>query len=121
MLSLQTVGILNDLCYIVSADDANNHSPQFSQTSYYYTISVYTGASVSIGQVVASDLDSGTFGQFTYTLDTVSSNFIVSSSHSKNMVKLYSLIQHLYRCKNQGGNSTFLGEIIKEIKNNKYK
>jgi len=61
------------------ADDANNYSPAFAQSSYSFTISAYTGTGVSVGTIAATDADSGTFGDVVFNFTTTSQYFSVST------------------------------------------
>ncbi|XP_052275882.1 protocadherin Fat 4-like isoform X1 [Dreissena polymorpha] len=54
----------------ITIDDANNYSPAFSQSFYGFTVSGYAGSGTSVGIVNATDADIGTFGTFSYTLNT---------------------------------------------------
>lgn len=48
--------------------DANDHSPEFSQSVYKLSVSEDAESGTRFGDVYAKDYDSGTFGELTYTL-----------------------------------------------------
>ena len=48
--------------------DANDHAPEFSQAVYRLSIPEDAEPGTQFGNVVAKDLDSGAFGELTYTL-----------------------------------------------------
>lgn len=48
--------------------DANDHSPEFSQSVYKLVVSEDAEPSTRFGDVYAKDYDSGSFGELTYTL-----------------------------------------------------
>ncbi|XP_052770179.1 cadherin EGF LAG seven-pass G-type receptor 2-like [Mya arenaria] len=56
----------------ITIDDADNYTPAFTYTNNVFTLSAYTASGVVVGTVTATDEDTGTFGQFTYSMDTSS-------------------------------------------------
>lgn len=48
--------------------DANDHSPEFSQSVYKLVVSEDAEPGTRFGDVYAKDYDSGSFGELTYTL-----------------------------------------------------
>lgn len=48
--------------------DANDHAPEFSETVYKLSVREDSKPGAKFGDVVATDLDSGSYGQLTYTL-----------------------------------------------------
>ncbi len=61
-----------DLVFVnVQVIDINDNNPEFSTPSYYFSVSENRNASTFVGQVEATDLDSGLFGTVTYQLDGV--------------------------------------------------
>jgi len=53
------------------AADANDNTPTFAPSQYSFFVSYYAGAATVVGSVTAYDLDSGSWGDLTYTLDQV--------------------------------------------------
>ncbi|XP_016921882.1 cadherin-23 isoform X3 [Apis cerana] len=52
----------------VQLKDANDHSPEFSQSVYKLSLPEDAGIGTRFGDVFARDYDSGSFGELTYTL-----------------------------------------------------
>ena len=71
---------------VVSIINVNDNRPNFTQTSYVFSVSEVSGPTTSVGIVQASDDDSGTFGiisSYSFSSGTpadVTSNFTISSS-----------------------------------------
>jgi len=53
------------------AVDANDNTPTFAPSQYSFFVSYYAGAATVVGSVTANDLDTGSWGDLTYTLDQV--------------------------------------------------
>jgi len=53
------------------AADANDNMPTFAPSQYSFFVSYYAGAATVVGSVTANDLDTGSWGDLTYTLDQV--------------------------------------------------
>jgi len=51
--------------------DANDNTPTFAPSEYSFFVSYYAGAATVVGSVTATDLDTGSWGALTYTLDQV--------------------------------------------------
>ena len=56
---------------ILLAVDANDNTPTFAPSEYSFFVSYYAGAATVVGSVTANDLDTGSWGDLTYTLDQV--------------------------------------------------
>jgi hypothetical protein len=60
---------------VINVVDENNHAPEFSQTSYWVSVSSAVSKGTSILQLSTYDKDLGSFGEVTYQLTVGSADF----------------------------------------------
>ena len=72
----------------VVVEDVNDHTPQFSRYAYDFNITENSPLDASVGTVLASDLDSGTNAQLSYSVVSSSPVQVFSVSNTSGLIQV---------------------------------
>lgn len=79
-----------DAYLVLTIIDVNDNAPRFSRESYEFSVRENANFALSVGSVVATDADSGTYGEIQYSLEGPNSNhFFIVTNRAKNEATLF--------------------------------